>query len=184
MLSSPCGSDQIFTAIDGSFGHCRCKQRNYVQCKLDHKCYPAFSKVSKFFISKLIKFMVNVLEQHFYFTQGPCSKGQWLVPSGSSGYSSCRSCPCPNMADGSHVYWNGPFGRPGCYKSHTRGPCRPGMYFVVENFMTGASRCVSSHRNTKRHQRPNLYSLLMDWPLFESDSLLDDPFSSNDAFDE
>ena len=85
------------------------------------------------------------------------------------------------MADGSHVYWNGPFGRPGCYKSHTRGPCRPGMYFVVENFMTGASRCVSSHRNTKRHQRPNLYSLLMDWPLFESDSLLDDPFSSNDS---
>jgi hypothetical protein len=88
------------------------------------------------------------------------------------------------MADGSHVYWNGPFGRPGCYKSHTRGPCKPGMYFVVDNFMTGASRCVYNHhdsiKHNKNHRRPNLYSLLMDWPLFEDDSLLlDDPFESS-----
>ena len=127
-----------------------------------------------------------------YLIQGPCSDGQWLVPTENPGHSTCRSCPCPSMADGSHVYWNGkPFGRPGCYKSHTRGPCKPGMYFVVDNFATGASRCVYSHRDTKKNRRPNLYSLLMDWPLFETDSLLDDPFSSaingplmmNDFFD-
>jgi len=52
------------------------------------------------------------------------------------------------------------------------------MYFVVDNFATGASRCVYSHRDTKKNRRPNLYHLMMDWPLFETDLLLDDPFSS------
>jgi len=128
------------------------------------------------------KWLILVL----YWIQGPCFKNEWLVHSGDSDRSTCRPCPCPQLADGSHVYWNGPFGRPGCYKSHTRGPCKPGMYFVVDNFVTGASRCVYKHHDSIKHNkshRPNLYSLLMNWPLFEDDSLLldevDDPFESS-----
>ena len=53
------------------------------------------------------------------------------------------------------------------------------MYFVVDSFTTGAARCVYSHRDTTKKRRPNLYSLMMDWPMFETNSLLDDPFSSS-----
>lgn len=109
-------------------------------------------------------------------SKGPCKKGQWIVPSGSHGI--CQQCPCPSLADGRHIYWSGNKQyRPGCYRSYSRGPCPPGMYFKIDNYMTGAARCVhtSLASNTyssygSQSQRPNLYSLLMDWPSYSQQS--------------
>lgn len=139
----PCLADQYFTATDQSYGYCRCSRPNYVHCPKTNRCYPAYTK-------------------------GSCSTGQWLVPHGNHGLATCKACPCPSLADGQHIYWSGmgqQHGRPGCYKSQTRGPCRHGMRFVISDILTGSAHCVRNHSD-KRRPSSSYNSLLSDWNLF------------------
>lgn len=80
------------------------------------------------------------------FKQGPCPEGQWLEPY-TNGFGTCRKTPCPNnKCDGRHIYWRPtPTSRGGCYKSFTRGPCKHGSYFLIEDYATKKGRCVSRY---------------------------------------
>ncbi|XP_046656394.1 neurogenic locus notch homolog protein 3-like [Daphnia pulicaria] len=141
VVPSPCPVDQFFTAVDLSYGFCRCSRPNYVRCQKTNRCYPAYTK-------------------------GTCSIGQWMVPYGNQGLSTCQICPCPSKADGRHIYWSGQFGRPGCYKSQTRGPCRQGMRFVISDILTGSSRCVPNYSMIRKQPSSGYNSLMNDWNLF------------------
>ena len=81
--------------------------------------------------------------------QGPCNESEWLEPE-SNGYGVCRLSPCPaSKIDGRHIYWK-PAPVPsasageeaGCYKSFTKGPCKAGSYFLVEDLVSKKARCV------------------------------------------
>jgi hypothetical protein len=97
--------------------------------------------------------------------QALCEEGQWLVPrSPADPYGSCQLSPCPQLADGRHIYWN-QFGTPGCYRSHTRGPCERGSIFVVDSFKASRARCVSSQslsytfNRTPQRYEPSYYPI-------------------------
>ncbi|XP_057380997.1 uncharacterized protein LOC130703586 [Daphnia carinata] len=141
----PCPADQYFAIADKYYGYCRCNRPNYVHCPQTKRCYPAYTK-------------------------GSCTAGQWLVPHGNVGLATCKACPCPSLADGHHMYWSGKghqHGRPGCYKSQTRGPCQHGMRFVVDDILTGSAHCV---RNHSRRPSSSYNSLWNDWNLFYGNS--------------
>ncbi len=94
--------------------------------------------------------------------------------------SRCQSTPCPSLADGRHIYWSGKDhqnGRPGCYKSHTQGPCPTGMHFVIDDIIIGSFRCVPTDQELKEHStnnRASVYNSLMDdWSLFYDESPVD-----------
>lgn len=121
VISGPCPPNKIFIDIDGVNGMCRCRDSNHLLYKNDEHCYRIYSR-------------------------GPCLESQWLEPY-SNGYGVCRKSPCPNnMCDGRHIYWRPtPTSRGGCYKSFTRGPCKHGSYFLIEDYGTRRGRCVSRY---------------------------------------
>ena len=106
--------------------------------------------------------------------QGPCAEGEWLEQDEQE-VTSCKPSPCPR-ADGRHIYWN-KSGRPGCYKSYTRGPCPPGQLFVIENLKAGQARCVTYLH--EEYQLGNARHELMDWSRY-ADDLFQEDFSTED----
>lgn len=100
---------------------CRCRDRNHLLSKTDDRCYRVYSK-------------------------GPCGEGQWMDWD-TNGYGVCRRSPCPSdKCDGRHIYWrSNPTSPGGCYKSFSRGPCRAGSYFLIEDYATRSGRCVTQY---------------------------------------
>jgi len=136
--SGPCAPNKIFLDADGVNGMCRCRDGNHQLWKSDDRCYRIFAK-------------------------GPCKDGEWFEPEGN-GYGQCRASPCPEAkSDGRHIYWKaGTSGEAGCYKSFTRGPCRRGNYFLIDDFATKKARCVSQYRSV--YQYPSsMYSNYGKW---------------------
>lgn len=100
-------------------------------------------------------------------TKGPCDHGQWLEPDTNS-YGICRPSPCPeNKCDGRHIYWKStPNSEGGCYKSFTRGPCRRGSYFLVEDYGTRRGRCVSQFGSSFNPMNP--YAVPPRYPVMRN----------------
>jgi hypothetical protein len=74
-------------------------------------------------------------------SQGPCGQYEWLIPT-RNGLGLCDYSPCPLQADGRHIFWDY-YGVPGCYRTNTKGPCRPGEVFIITNFRDREATCVS-----------------------------------------
>ena len=98
----------------------------------------------------------NKKKNNYNNNQGPCEEGDWLE-SDLDGYAVCRASPCPEKADGRHIYWNAPNSKEGCYKSFTVGPCKKGSYFLVEDHVRRKARCVSRYAAAPYASNPFLY---------------------------
>ncbi|XP_032796601.2 uncharacterized protein LOC116932820 [Daphnia magna] len=140
--SGPCSLNKLYTDIDGINGMCQCRDRNQLLFKGDDRCHRIYAK-------------------------GPCDDGQWLEPD-TNGYGTCRPSPCPeSKCDGRHIYWKStPNSEGGCYKSFTRGPCRRGSYFLVEDYGTRRGRCVSQFGSSFNPMNP--YVLPPRYPVMRN----------------
>lgn len=155
-MSSPCGRKKMFTDIDGMNGACRCRRKNHLMWLFDNQCYPVYTKVQRLNICKNKK---NSIKPSFC-CQGPCPKDQWLAPY-TKGYSICKRCPCPKLADGHHIPWRRP-GRPGCYSSFRKGPCRPGSYFMIEDYVGAKGRCIGRRQRSSYRRRSHANRNMMN----------------------
>ena len=90
-------------------------------------------------------------------SQGPCDQYEWLVPV-RNGLGLCDYSPCPLQADGRHIFWDYD-GVPGCYRSNTKGPCRPGEVFIISNFRDREATCVSWYYYRHYSDRRNTVSV-------------------------
>ena len=161
--SGPCSLNKVFTDVDGINGMCQCRDRNQLLSKGDDRCHRIYAKVFAYF---------TIFNQHSYFTyyfeiKGPCDHGQWLEPD-TNGYGTCRRSPCPeSKCDGRHIYWKStPNAEGGCYKSFTRGPCRSGSYFLVEDYGTRRGRCVSQYGSSFNPMNP--YAIPPRYPVMRN----------------
>ena len=67
----------------------------------------------------------------------------------------CHPSPCSEgQRDGLHIFWNGPYSRPGCYKANTPGPCGEGAVFVIDDYLHQRGRCFWPYRPHSGHFRP------------------------------
>ncbi|EFX84175.1 hypothetical protein DAPPUDRAFT_315199 [Daphnia pulex] len=140
--SGPCPLNKVFTDIDGINGMCQCRDRNQLLFKGDDRCHRIYAK-------------------------GPCDHGNWLEPD-TNGYGMCNRSPCPeSKCDGRHIYWKStPNSEGGCYKSFTRGPCRSGSYFLVEDYGTRRGRCVSQYGSSFNPMSP--YAIPPRYPVMRN----------------
>ncbi len=113
-------------------------------------------------------YLISIRILRIYFKiKGPCDHGQWLEPD-TNGYGTCRRSPCPeSKCDGRHIYWKStPNAEGGCYKSFTRGPCRSGSYFLVEDYGTRRGRCVSQYGSSFNPMNP--YAIPPRYPVMRN----------------
>ena len=142
-----CGPGQTFTDIDGINGECRCSDPYQAVWKKNGKCRTIHVQVL------IILMLFKLIFLKFKSLKGPCRDGEWLYP--DSGKATCQPSPCPDKADGLHIYWD-KSGRPGCYRSYSRGPCPRGTQFIIKDYQKPEADCqpVSDYNDVAYPARP------------------------------